>query len=131
MRVTAKTNQIVDNNVLQNDVYITPSSETSDDIGRVMVIEETLPNTVYSYHLVRFRPHEGVFYSVFPNYVLESDYIRTQMRLSAQGVQRFVLNKDAIENLLIYLPIMEEQTQIGLFFRYLDHLITLHQRKPK
>ena len=31
----------------------------------------------------------------------------------------------------ISLPKMKEQQQIGAYFRNLDHLITLHQRKPK
>jgi len=50
------------------------------------------------------------------------------MRLSAQGVQRFVLNKDGFENLRVFVPSYAEQQQIGAFFKSLDHLITLHQR---
>ena len=51
------------------------------------------------------------------------------MRLSAQGVQRFVLNKDGFENLRVFVPSYAEQQQIGAFFKSLDHLITLHQRE--
>lgn len=77
MQVTAKISQLVDNNVLKNDIFFTPTSETPEDIGRVYVIEETLHNTVYSYHLMRYRPKEGVFYPNFPNYSLMTDDVET------------------------------------------------------
>jgi len=131
MQVTAKSSQLIDNNVLKNDVFLTPTSETADDIGRVMVIEENLPNTVYSYHLMRYRPFINSFYSIFPNYSFSTLAIRKQMRLAAQGVQRFVINKSALENIIITKPNYNEQEQIGTFFTQLDNLITLHQRKLK
>ena len=39
------------------------------------------------------------------------------------------LNSDNIKNAEVKVPITAEQVQIGNFFRQLDHLITLHQRK--
>ena len=39
-------------------------------------------------------------------------------------------NATDVENIDVFLPVdMEEQKQIGDFFRNLDHLITLHQRE--
>ena len=39
------------------------------------------------------------------------------------------LNKDVCHNIPLFCPIYEEQKQIGDYFRNLDNLITLHQRK--
>lgn len=39
------------------------------------------------------------------------------------------LNKDVCYNIPLFCPVYEEQKQIGDFFRNLDNLITLHQRK--
>ncbi|MCR4643841.1 MAG: restriction endonuclease subunit S [Oscillospiraceae bacterium] len=39
------------------------------------------------------------------------------------------LNKDVCYNITLFCPVYEEQKQIGDFFRHLDSLITLHQRK--
>lgn len=39
------------------------------------------------------------------------------------------LNKDVCYNIPLFCPVYEEQKQIGDFFRHLDALITLHQRK--
>jgi type I restriction enzyme S subunit len=131
MKVTAKPTQLINNNILCGDVLITPSSETADDIGRVMAIEEDIPNTVYSYHLVRYRPKQGVFYNVYPNYGFSSKSVRKQLVLSAQGVQRFVIGKSAFEELGIYLPVFKEQQKIGNFFKNIDSLITNSQKKYK
>ena len=39
-------------------------------------------------------------------------------------------NAGDVESMGIYLPSLFEQEQIGAFFKLLDNLITLHQRKP-
>ena len=39
------------------------------------------------------------------------------------------ITKGHVENCLLYVPQIEEQTQVGEFFLNLDNLITLHQRK--
>ena len=129
MQVTAKPLQKRDNNVLENDVFFTPTSETADDIGHVMVIEETLENTVYSYHLMRYRPNAGCFFKTYPNYGFATNSVRNQMTLMAQGVQRFVLSKSQFENISIILPNLKEQKKIALLLTKIDNLITLHQRK--
>lgn len=129
MQVTAKLSQIIDNNVLANDIFFTPTSETANDIGRVLVIEETLPNTVYSYHLMRFRPNSNVFYPSFPNFGFATDFTRQQMVLSAQGVQRLVINIAGFENLEVCFPDFKEQQAIATFLTNIDTLIKSHKEK--
>lgn len=41
------------------------------------------------------------------------------------------LNKDVCHNIPLFCPVYEEQKQIGDFFRNLDSLLTLHQRKSE
>jgi hypothetical protein len=38
-------------------------------------------------------------------------------------------NASDVENIKISIPSLSEQSKIGTYFRYLDRLITLHQRK--
>ncbi len=45
------------------------------------------------------------------------------------GCGRAKLNADALMKLELYIPNLSEQQQIGSYFRNLDNLITLHQRK--
>src|SRR5699024_10766786 len=54
--VTAREKQVESCNLKKGDVLFTPSSETPNDIGHSVVIFEDLKNTVFSYHLMRFRP---------------------------------------------------------------------------
>jgi len=129
MQVTAKPSQLIDNNVQKNDVFFTPTSETPEDIGRVYVIEETLNNTVYSYHLMRFRPNQGTYYPNFPNYSLMTENVRKKFFLAAKGVQRYVISKADFESIKDTIPEYREQAKIGEFFRSIDQLITLHQSK--
>ena len=129
MQVTAKSNQLIENNVLKGDVFFTPTSETADDIGHCLAINETLENTVYSYHLMRYRPYENSFYLKYPNYAFDTSAVKNQMSLMAQGVQRFVLSKSQFENIEISYTNLEEQKKIAEFLDNLDSLITLHQCK--
>lgn len=129
MQVTAKSRQIIENDIQKGDVFFTPSSETADDIGRNMVIQHNLYNTVYSYHLMRFRPFINSFSLLYPNYCFDIQNVRNQMRLVAQGVQRFVLSRSNFENIVINLPTINEQDKIASFLTNLDNLIELNERK--
>jgi type I restriction enzyme S subunit len=129
MQVTAKPSEIINNNIIKNDVFFTPTSETPADIARVSVITETLHNTVYSYHLMRFRAREGVFFPVFPNYSLMTEHVRRQFFVNAKGVQRFVISKADFEKIETFLPNFSEQEKIGTLFDRFDSLISLHQQK--
>jgi type I restriction enzyme S subunit len=129
MHVTAKSTQVKNNNVQAGDVFFTPTSETAEDIGHVLVIEENLTNTVYSYHLMRYRPHKNIFFKTYPNYGFDTNELHTQMSIKAKGVQRFVISKPDFEGLLITYPKLNEQGKIASFLTNLDNLITLHQRK--
>ena len=131
MQVTARPVQIRNNDVRAGDVYFTPTSETAEDIGHSLVIEENLPNTVYSYHLMRYRPRSGVFFKTYPNFGFDTKYLHDQMAVKAKGVQRFVISKPDFEDLQIICPSYYEQESIARFLTLLDNLITLHQRGEK
>ena len=129
MQVSASSRQIEECDIQAGDVFFTPTSETAEDIGHVMVIEEDLPNTCYSYHLMRYRPNKGVFYPTFPDYGFQTHFVREQMRIAAKGVQRFVLGKNDFESLLVYAPSLEEQEKIASFMRRLDDQMQYYKRQ--
>lgn len=69
--------------------------------------------------------------SVQPEFVfsnLESRYDEIRKMSSGDGA-RGGLNKQLVGEILIPYTSLEEQKQIGDYFKSLDHLITLHQRK--
>lgn len=129
MHVTAKPHQLTENDVRKGDVFFTPSSESPEDVGHCMVIDENLPQTCYSYHIMRYRPYTSVFFHSFPNYGFECYAVRSQLILGAQGVQRYVIRKEVFDNLSCPTPSMAEQQAIGEYFSNLDLLIAETERE--
>ena len=65
-------------------------------------------------------------YFLFTESALWSEKMKRQ---AAAGTMQIV-NKTEFSELITMVPRLEEQKKIGEYFRNLDHLITLHQRKP-
>lgn len=63
-------------------------------------------------------------------YMLRSFAMRKKLTLLAQGISRYNISKIKVMEIAVPLPRLDEQARIGSFFRDLDALITLHQRKP-
>ena len=55
--------------------------------------------------------------------------IRKQLAMAAEGTRQKVLAHSKFKNMTVSVPKIGEQQKIGAFFRHLDRLITLHQRK--
>ena len=59
----------------------------------------------------------------------ESEIWSNKMKLMAASGTMQIVNKTEFSELLTMVPKLTEQKKIGDYFRHLDHLITLHQRK--
>ena len=113
MQVSASNKKISDCTVEKGDIFVTPSSETVDDIGHSSVITETISNAVYSYHIMRYRLFEkNMLLSYYINYSFDTDNVKRQILKKAQGLTRFGLSKDKFASILIPIPSLEEQTRI-------------------
>ena len=68
--------------------------------------------------------------TIFFNYLYNTDYMTKQIHARAMGTTSvaaiYPRTLDSVEDLA---PCMKEQQKIGAYFKQLDHLITLHQRK--
>lgn len=64
-------------------------------------------------------------------YFILSAMVRDTVRFAALAGQTAtaIINKTTFEKFNLSVPTLEEQQKIGGFFKELDHLITLHQRK--
>ncbi|MFV8474035.1 restriction endonuclease subunit S [Mycoplasma sp. Z407A] len=131
MITTANNSQLLKNNLIKGDILFTPSSETIDDIGHTFVVQETIPNFVYSYHLVRFRPNSEEFCENFANYCLDQKRLCAQYMLRAQGVQRFVLNREHFNSLSVIKPSLLEQKKINDLLSSFDSYINSQEQKLK
>jgi len=62
-------------------------------------------------------------------YWFKTSSFEQQRQVSSEGGVRDTLSFDKVNSMQIALPSVAEQQQIGSYFRNLDNLITLHQRK--
>ena len=120
--VSAKDSQIESCNLKKGDILFTPSSETADDIGHSVVISENLENTVFSYHLMRFRPNIklDILYS---HYFCNIPNVLNQLSKLATGSTRFTISVKSFSSIKIKLPTLLEQNRIANFLSSLDQKI--------
>ena len=67
--------------------------------------------------------------SNFFKYLILDEKFRKHLELSSPGGRNRVLKISDMLEYKIYLPSIDEQTEIGQYFSHLDNLITLHQRE--
>ena len=118
------------NEVEVGDVLFTTSSETPEEVGMSSVLLEKRGKTYLNSFCFGFRPSEKID-SYYLAYMLRSESAREKIILLAQGISRYNISKNKVMEIAVSLPSLDEQKLIGQYFRQLDHLITLHQRKGK
>ncbi len=99
------------------------------NIGEVYYVEPSeLPekNNVLGPNAILLRTNEDKYF-VFT--LLGSDVFQKQLfeNVGSSGQPKF--NKTELKNIAVFMPNINEQEKIGLYFKNLDRLITLHQRK--
>ena len=113
MIVSAPDKKIIACTCEKGDIFITPTSETRDDIGHAAVITETLENTVYSYHIMRLRLFEhNMITAFYIRYLFETKEVQNQIVKLAKGQTRFGLSKYDFAKIEIPVPPIEVQSKI-------------------
>ena len=123
MRATASPSQIASNSLRRHDVVFTKDSETSEEIAEPALIEEEIGNLVCGYHLAIARPRNGIGYGPFIAQAMRHPAIREQFSRLSNGVVRFGLTLDAIEQAEIFLPPILAQEQIAAVLDVEDVLV--------
>lgn len=131
--VTAKDSEIKNANLEVGDILFTPSSEKPTDIGHAGIVIENLPNTVYSYHLVRFRPYNPeLFNPHFLAYALNSFNSEKHFISRATGTTRYTLSKSDFKSLEFEYPENpNEQTAIATMLSKVDETIEVTKNSIK
>ena len=116
------------NGVKLGDVFFTTSSETPEEVGMSSVMPENIDNMYLNSFCFGYRP-DVKFDLNYLAYVLRAESFRKNMTFLAQGISRYNISKNKVMEVKIPVPKIEEQIKVGEYFRNLDNLITLHQRK--
>ena len=96
----------------------------------VAITDENDAGKLVSHRFPQFSFAEGMVPEFF-RYVIVDEKFRHHLWLASPGGagRNRVLKLDDMLNYLMRFPSRDEQIKIAEFFRQLDHLITLHQRK--
>ena len=116
------------NEVRFGDAFFTVSSETPEDVGMSSIWLSDQPDVYLNSFCFGYR-QDGSFDPFYLAYMLRAQSMRSKLMLLAQGISRFNISKKKVMELDASCPRIEEQRQIGSFFRNLDSLIALHQRE--
>ena len=118
--------------IKKGDVFITRTSETSDELGMTSVALKDYPNATYNGFTKRLRPLNS--FKVFPKYI--GYYLRTQkfrkgfMAFSTMTTRASLKNEDLL-NMEIWLPSYSIQINIADKLSLYDDLIENNQKQIK
>jgi len=121
MKATARQDQIDILSLVEGDVLITKDSETPDDIAVPAFVPSSLHGVVCGYHLAHVRPYRKYADGNYLFWSFSAHGISDQFEISANGVTRFGIGKQAIDNSVFLTPPIEEQDSIAT---YLDRQTT-------
>ena len=100
----------------------------SGHVGHAAVIPEELDNTA-AHALIMFRNPKEEIEPYFLNYEYQTDKAKKKIEnITTGNTVKHILASD-MQEFVVDVPNYEEQKVIASYFRNIDHLITLHQRK--
>ena len=110
-----------------NEVIVPASGETAEDIARASAVEKS--GVMLGGDLNILRPFDFIN-PLFLAFAISNGEPQKELAKKAQGKSVVHIHNTDIQEVTIAYPSRTEQDRIVSVFRQLDHLITLHQRKP-
>ena len=118
--------------VLRGDVFVTRTSETSDELGMSCVALKDYPNTTYNGFTKRMRPKDNS--RVHPEYIgyyMRMPSFRAEFKAFSTMTTRASLRNEDLLSLHINLPPYQDQVRIAQILRNYDHLIENNRKQIK
>lgn len=108
------------------EVIVPASGETAEDIARATTVEKS--GILLGGDLNVVMPNENIN-SAFLAISISNGNPQRELAKKAQGKSVVHIHNEEIRNLDVSFPTKAEQDKIADYFQFLDHLITLYQRK--
>lgn len=107
-------------NVLKGDVLFIRSSVKRTGVGETVIVQENLPNTVYSGFLIRFRENKAFLTQDFKKYCFTSNTFRKELLSFATSSANTNINQDSLNKTRVVIPVIEEQQKIATYLSRID-----------
>ena len=112
----------------EGDIVFADTAEDEASGKCVELLKLPVEPVIAGLHTIPARPKFS-FGRGFLGHYLNSSVFHDQLLPLMQGIKVISVSKSALQDTTICFPRIEEQATIGRTFCYIDHLITLHQRK--
>lgn len=117
--------------ILEDDILITRTSETIDELAMSSVALREYKNVTYSGFTKRLRPKDGtkdIVYSKYIAFYLRSKLFRKVITNNAFMTLRASFNEDIFSFLKLYLPEIRQQEKIGNFLYFIYQKIQTNKK---
>lgn len=116
--------------VLRGDVFLTRTSETTEELGMSCVALKDYPNATFNGFAKRLRPLTDEIYPEYAAYYFRSPFFRGQCQAMASLITRASLNDGMISRLKIRYPKEKAlQIRIGQVLNTFDRLIENNSKR--
>jgi type I restriction enzyme S subunit len=121
--VNATPTEIERYSLSEGDVIFIRSSVKPSGVGLTVVIEKSLPQTVYSGFLIRFRPEPEQFEKPFLRYCFYNEEFRREVISKSTVSANANINQVSLGQLEVALPPPPQQRRIATILTTLDQVI--------
>ena len=98
---------------------------SSASFGIVAIVTQDL---ITNQTFIGLVPNDKEMLDFWYTYFFTNESVK-YMKLQSMGSTIFYISRESFENMPITIPNKEEMIKIGEYFKQLDNIITLHQRK--
>ena len=113
----------------ENDIVIADASEDYFDLGKTAIVQAIDNKKIIAgLHTFKITPNENLN-SKFYLYYSQTNLFKNFSYKTGTGISVFGISKANIRKMQLNIPKQKEQQIIGDFFKQLDQMITLEQRK--
>jgi type I restriction enzyme S subunit len=117
-------NVVNSENVKEGDIIVVVRNGSRSLIGKHAEIKSFMPNTVIGAFMTGIRSEHPSFVNALLNTSRFEKEVAINMGSTINQITGYMFSK-----MEFYVPKEKEQDAIGDYFKHLDNLITLHQRK--
>ena len=134
MVVTTSDSKLKEHKLVKGDVVFIPSSETHEGLGYSSLIDFEYNDTVYSYHILRYRFRKKVFHR-YKKYFVNHHSILCKFSKERKGTTRQIIGRNVFNSVRVVLPPLKEQKQIVEYLdkqtQLMDKTISVEEKKIK
>ena len=119
-----------DNFCIEGDLIIADASEDYEAIGKTIeLINLNCEKIIAGLHTIMARPVNNNIAIGFAGYLMQSDNVRYQIKMIAQGVKVLSISSKRLKEIFLNIPDTSEQQKIASFLSAIDKKIELTDKK--